>query len=76
MISEAASSNKRVLVFDLPGLSRKHGNFLARLSGKNYISLVKPQALAAALEKLWRENATAQALNDRLLVKEALEKII
>jgi KDO2-lipid IV(A) lauroyltransferase len=76
MISEAASSNKRVLVFNLPGLSRKHGNFLARLSGKNYISLVKPQALAAALEKLWRENALAQALNDRLLVKEALEKII
>ena len=76
MISEAASSGKAVLVFDMPGLSKRHKIFLKNLSGGGYIHLTKTNELAKNLKILLSQTGNANKLNDGLLVREALKGIL
>ena len=76
MISEAASSGKVVLIFDMPGLSKRHKIFLKNLSGGGYIHLTKTNELAKNLKILLSQTGNANKLNDGLLVREALKGIL
>lgn len=76
MVSEAASSGAHVIVFNSPGLSRKHSLFLETLAGKKIISLVEPGQVKAAIETILRENSPARRLDDRGAVALALKRIL
>jgi len=76
MISEAASSGKPVLVFDIPGLSNKHKRFLKNLSQGGYIYLTKTNEVAENLKRLLSQSSKPNKLNDSLLVREALRGIL
>jgi len=76
MISEASSSGKYVIVFDDPGLDKKHRRFLEYFAGKKYIYLIKPQALEEQIEYLRLNKPEIHTLNDRALVSGAVKKIL
>ncbi len=76
MISEAVSSRRYVLVFDSPGLSRKHRRFLAHFAENKYIYLSKPADLNKAIKDIWLSRPPVQALRDSLMVTEAIGKIL
>jgi len=76
MISEAVNSRKYVLVFDAPGLSRKHRRFLDYFAKNKYIHLVQPGNLSAKIEEIWLNKPEVCILKDNLLVAEAIKKIL
>lgn len=75
MISEAASSGRSVIVFDVK-VSPKHRKFLNYLSKNKYIYLVKPNEILSCLNKINTSSIQMKVLNDRELVKHNLNKII
>ncbi|MFA5362680.1 MAG: ELM1/GtrOC1 family putative glycosyltransferase [Candidatus Omnitrophota bacterium] len=76
MISEAASSGKHTVVFNAPGLGRRHRRFLENLREKEYIALSDPAAIGGTLTGLWRNKPPVNVLNDRAVVREALQRIL
>jgi mitochondrial fission protein ELM1 len=76
MISEAASSNKYVLVFKSPGLKIKHQRFLEHLAKNNYIYLTEPADLSKKIEEIWKKKPLVHSLKDNLLVQEAVKRIL
>ncbi|MBI4707424.1 MAG: mitochondrial fission ELM1 family protein [Candidatus Omnitrophica bacterium] len=76
MISEAASSGKHVLVFEADGLGEKHRRFLEYCAMKKYIYLTKPEDLNFVVENIMVNKPQVQVIEDRSIVKEALEKIL
>jgi mitochondrial fission protein ELM1 len=76
MISEAANSGKYVLVFQQPGLGRRHRAFLENLAAKKIIYLTPVQAISGAIERLLQERPPLRRLEDNTAVKEAISKII
>ena len=76
MISEAAGSGKPVLVFGMPGLSKRHKIFLKNISQGGYIHLIKTNELAKNLKTLLSQSNKPDKLNDGLLVREALRGIL
>ncbi|MDD5347076.1 MAG: ELM1/GtrOC1 family putative glycosyltransferase [Candidatus Omnitrophica bacterium] len=76
MISEACSSGRQVVVFDCGGLSGRHRKFLDNLERGGYINLVKPERIEEAVERVVSGRAVARRLDDNVLVREALKKIL
>lgn len=76
MISEAAGSGRHVVVFDAPGLSRKHRRFLEYCAGKGYIYVVTPRGLGAMITDIAKRRPPATALDNRCVVRQALAKIL
>lgn len=76
MISEAASSGKYVLVFKSLGLSNKHQRFLGYFVKKKYIYLTEAGQLNKVVEYINSNRPQVYSLNDRLLVSEAIKRII
>jgi mitochondrial fission protein ELM1 len=76
MISEAAASNKYVLVFKAPGLSKKHLRFLDNFAKNKYIYMAEAGGLGNKIEEIWRDRPAVNALRDKQLVSEAIERIL
>jgi mitochondrial fission protein ELM1 len=76
MISEAVSSKKYVVVFDLKGLSRKHRDFLSRLSAKKYIYLTAPHNLGNTLEDILENKPAINIIDDKSAIREKLDRIL
>ena len=76
MISEAVASGKYVIVFNLPGLSKKHQRFLKNYQEQKYIYLSQPQDLAALIMKVWQDQPKINLPEDNRLVEEALDQRI
>jgi len=76
MISEAVSSKKYVFVFNSPGLSAKHGNFLSYLSGRGHIYMAESRELSKRISQVWKSKLFVPSLKDNDLVKEYLRKIL
>jgi len=76
MISEAASSGKPTLIFNMPGLPKRHEIFLKNLSEGKFIHLAETNEVGKNLKTLLTKSAMLNKLNDSILVKEALRKII
>ncbi len=76
MISEAVNSKKYVVVFNAPGLSRKHRRSLEYFAKNKYIYLTQAPGLAQAIEEIIRNRPQAGTFKDNLLVEEALKKVL
>jgi len=76
MISEAINSKKYVLVFESPGLSRKHRRFLKHFAGNRYIYLEEPGNLSKRIEYIWLKKPALRTLTDNSLIREAIKRII
>ncbi|MFA5089920.1 MAG: ELM1/GtrOC1 family putative glycosyltransferase [Candidatus Omnitrophota bacterium] len=75
MISEAASSGKYVVVFDLPQTSR-HKAFLKYFSDKQYIYLVNPDEINNAINDLLLRRPLIHTVKDRDVISQALARVI
>jgi mitochondrial fission protein ELM1 len=76
MVSEAASSGRKVVVFNEKGLSGKHRRFLDYLSKNNYIDFSDSRELAHRISLAQADQSQARKLNDREKIRKALGKII
>lgn len=76
MISEAASSAAHVVVFDLPGLRRRHRIFLRRLQEQGIIRLVKPEEVSVTLQTIIAGDPERRGLVDRERVRAAVRKVL
>jgi KDO2-lipid IV(A) lauroyltransferase len=76
MVSESVNSLKPVVVFDMPGLSRKHRDFLNNLADEKYIYLSLKENLVRTINDIWIEKPQANILDDNNVVEKALERII
>jgi lauroyl/myristoyl acyltransferase len=78
MVSEAASSGKYIVVFgpDLKGKTlAKHQRFLFGLKEKGFIYFSDTQ-IQPLIRKLWQEKPLIKKLDNNLLIRQALERII
>lgn len=75
MVSEAASSGRHIIVFKSE-VSYRHKDFLTYLAKKQYIQLVESSELGAALNKIQVEKPQINTLQDKVVVREALAKIM
>jgi len=76
MVSEAASSGRYTLVFNADGLGPKHRFFLQNLAQRKNIYLADIQTLQQRLGRLWQEKPEPHPLNDKVIVSEALSKLL
>lgn len=76
MISEAANSKKYVLVFDAPGIRRRHREFLNLFARNKYIYMTQGRDLAKTIIDTWMNKPPISALKDALTVKEAIANIL
>jgi len=85
MVSEAASSGSKTIVFKLKTRKRKspawpgqarHAKFLENLSSKGYIVLCEPGDIKSAIEQTLNDTRPVKRLNDGALVYEAVKKLI
>jgi len=75
MVSEAASSNSYVIVFKTD-LDLKHRRFLNSMAKDGYIYLVEPDRIFLLIEKLLKDKPPKKVLDNRAIIKEAIEKIL
>lgn len=87
MVSEAASSGKRVIVFEpekkpsrryqVTGIKlSKHKRFLQNLDESGYIILISPEKLTTIIKKIWIEKRPIKKLNDREIINKVVGKLI
>ncbi len=79
MVSEAISSGKKVIVFSLKkkkDASTKHEIALEDLKKEGYITISKPNDLAAAIERAWNDKRPDKALSDKNNIFEAVRRLI
>jgi lauroyl/myristoyl acyltransferase len=76
MISEAANSQKYVLVFNAQEVGMRHKRFLAHFAQNKYIYLVDARDLSRKIQELWLNGPQVHTLEDNLLVGEAIKKIL
>ena len=76
MISEAANSQKYVLVFNAQRLGMRHRRFLDHFAKNKYIYLVDSRDLSRKIEELWLNRPEIHTLKDNLLLGEAIKKIL
>ncbi len=75
MISEAASSNRYVIVLDTR-VNPRHRHFLDYMADKGYIYLCEPEGLTPLITRLFRDKPAITRLNDRDKIKDRLRRII
>jgi mitochondrial fission protein ELM1 len=82
MISEAASSGKKVIVFPVDhnkGLAfekTKHGRFLDRLNSEGYVLSSDVKNIKDSLYKLIKNKVQTKRLNDNAVVTDGLKRLI
>lgn len=76
MICEASSSGKYTVVFKSEGLSSKHKRFLDGSARQKYIYLTPAGQLSERLVQLMTDRPEAHVPSDRLLISEAIKKIL
>ncbi|MDD5595245.1 MAG: ELM1/GtrOC1 family putative glycosyltransferase [Candidatus Omnitrophica bacterium] len=76
MISEAVNSQKYVLVFNAPGLSVKHQQFLYNFDEKKYIFLTSADNFAERIKEIWLKKPMVNILKDDMVIKEAIKKLL
>lgn len=76
MVSEAINSGKYVVVFDAPGLRKKHRLFLEELAANEYIYLTKPENIKKTIVNILKDKPVIKKLPDNIIVREALSKIL
>ncbi len=76
MISEAVNSARPVVVFDTPGLGKRHRRFLEHFAGNKYIRLVRPEDLGGALRGILQNEPEVYPLKDNLRIRQAIEGIL
>ncbi|OIO78915.1 MAG: hypothetical protein COZ98_00185 [Candidatus Omnitrophica bacterium CG_4_8_14_3_um_filter_43_15] len=78
MVSEAAASGKRVLVFCAQAKKKdtRHAEFLRNLEKKGFIVLCGPKDMKPAIIKALQDNSPVKRLDDSSLVYEAIKKLI
>lgn len=76
MVSEAASSGKYVVVFDAPGLSRKHRAMLADFEREGFVRRADPGGLTRVISDIWRAQPARSCLDNSGQVIEGLRKIL
>lgn len=75
MISEAASSNRYIVVFKAR-LNHRHNYFLNYMAGNKYIYLCQPPEIASVIDNLWRRQPAINILKDKAIVERALKRIL
>jgi lauroyl/myristoyl acyltransferase/mitochondrial fission protein ELM1 len=76
MISEAASAEKYVVVFDSDNLSQKHRRFLKNYQEKGYIHLRQIKDISLSINQLLADKPRINSPKDNLKVIEGLNKIL
>jgi KDO2-lipid IV(A) lauroyltransferase len=76
MVSEAAASNRYVVVFGAKGLKARHKEFLDDFSRRKYIYLCPEEDLSRSLKRLWSEQPKIHSPNDNQLALDALKKVL
>lgn len=77
MISEAASSNAYVLVFGAETIQdKRHKLFLKNLSKNGYIELVNHKDIAERISAFFKERPEKKMLDDNIVIRRGLGKII
>jgi Kdo2-lipid IVA lauroyltransferase/acyltransferase len=76
MVSEAASTNATVVVFEAPGLSVKHRRMLADFNAEGLIKLVPAGELSGAIRDICHNKPGRRRLDDGAAVIEGLQKIL
>ena len=76
MVSEAASADKYVVVFEAPGLSAKHLSLLSGFQKSGLIRLAAPQDLVGVITDIWRNRPVRRSLDNTAAVIEGLRKIL
>ena len=78
MVSEAATSGKHVVVFNLESKSKdnKHSLFLNDLARNGFIYLVEPRDIYNVISRIVKENPPVNRLVDVARIQEVLEKIL
>jgi len=76
MVSEAASSNKYVFVFDAAGLGKRHQKFLGHLLANGQIYRAAVADLCVSVEKVWKNRPQVRCLDDAARLKEAVGLLI
>ncbi len=79
MISEALSSNKSVIVFEIGKKSARntrHRHFLSSLKEKKYASLIKPEDLSGEINRVYHAPRVPQLTDDTKVISEAISRLI
>ncbi|MBI4972649.1 MAG: mitochondrial fission ELM1 family protein [Candidatus Omnitrophica bacterium] len=76
MISEAVNSKKYVIVFEVPGLSKKHQRFLKQSTGSKHLYLTEAADLSKKFSELLTNRPEIKSFQDNLLVREAISRIL
>lgn len=79
MVSEAISSGKKVIVFPLEKkkeAKQKHELALEDLKKEGYITISRPENLASAIERVWKDERPSKVLIDRDNIFEAVRRLI
>lgn len=79
MVSEAVSSGKKVVVFELDkksGGATKHERIIANLAQGGYVEVSKACGLAAAVRRVMDKKVPAKTINDADKIYEAMRALI
>ena len=79
MVSEAASSGRYVIVFELDrvgGRLPKHGRFVSELATEGYVVTSSSDRLYEAVTQIWDERPPIRALDDNEIVKERIRALL
>ena len=79
MVSEAANSGKYTVVFKLKPKSyikTRHEAFLRNLESQGYIYIFEAENIAAKIKDIFQNRPAIKKLNDRLIVEEAIKRLL
>lgn len=79
MVSEAVSSGKKTVVFELAKRyegETKHERSLRRLAAAGYLTIAAPDAVAAAVRAAWGDERPAKTVDDGKKIFDAVRRLI
>jgi hypothetical protein len=76
MLSEAASSRKRVVTFSASSLSRKHRFLLDSFAEKGFLRLSDIGNMATAIGDAYVDKKGLSGLDNSVLIKQRLERML
>ena len=79
MVSEAISSGKKVIAFELEkekNVATKHGKALRDLERQGYLVVAKPVDLYRGLKDVWRDFGPIKRVDDKERIFEAVRRLI
>jgi KDO2-lipid IV(A) lauroyltransferase len=77
MVSEAASSGKRTVVFSITSKkNQKYSGFCQMLANQGHIFYAEPKGVAAAIDSMVRNKIITKPIHDNAILVDALRKIV